>query len=93
MTAPFLDFDLFDFLQSIPVEIRLGHQLHTRTIGRAYPEYSHVRFHTDPVPNFVRRWRRRLNNRVYLPMLRTGRCAKLSWKLKRLQTLWFDDVA
>ena len=22
-----------------------------------------------------------------------GRCAKLSWKLKRLQTLWFDDVA
>ena len=23
----------------------------------------------------------------------TGRCAKLSWKLKRLQTLWFDDVA
>ena len=22
-----------------------------------------------------------------------GRCAKLSWELKRLQTLWFDDVA
>ena len=22
-----------------------------------------------------------------------GRCAKRSWKLKRLQTLWFDDVA
>ena len=20
-------------------------------------------------------------------------CAKLSWELKRLQTLWFDDVA
>ena len=23
---------------------------------------------------------------------RNRRCAKLSWKLKRLRTLWFDDV-
>lgn len=73
MTAPFLDFELFDFLQSIPVEIRLGHDLHTRAIGKAYPEYSHVPFHNELSTTFVRRWRRRLNHYVYLPMLRTVR--------------------
>lgn len=40
--SPFVDRDLYDFLASIPAGIFLDHQLHTDTIARAYPQFSHI---------------------------------------------------
>ena len=50
---------------------------------------------TDPRPNSpgLRNVADTLLAELFQAAGRNGRCAKLSWKLKRLQTLWFDDVA
>ena len=71
------------------------------------PDGTTVEFLSALVPRYARRTRA-VDDAIlscYLAGLTAGasarrysrcwgrRCAKLSWKLKRLQTLWFDDVA
>ncbi len=38
------------------------------------------------LPAMVREWRE------HARQAKEGKCANLSWKLKRLQTLWFDGI-
>jgi hypothetical protein len=42
--APYLDHELFDFLASIPAELKLDHRLHGEAIRRAYPRYAEIPF-------------------------------------------------
>lgn len=38
--TPYLDFDLFDFLSSLPAEMFLDHSFHTDAIHLAYPQHA-----------------------------------------------------
>jgi Asparagine synthase. len=40
--APYLDYDLYDFLASLPASFQLKNDLHTTVIQRAYPEYQDI---------------------------------------------------
>jgi hypothetical protein len=42
--SPYLDWDLFDFLASLPATLLLDHAFHTETIRRAYPAHADLRF-------------------------------------------------
>jgi len=42
--SPYLDYDLCEFLLSLPDSIFLEGDFHTETILRAYPSYSHIPF-------------------------------------------------
>jgi len=40
--APFLDYDLYDFLASLPGSFQMENDLHTGVIQRAFPEYKDI---------------------------------------------------
>ena len=40
--SPYLDHDLYDFLMSLPEEIKNKGDFHTKTIQRAYPQYANI---------------------------------------------------
>jgi hypothetical protein len=42
--APYLDYDLYDFLASLPAAFQLENDLHTGVIQRAYPEYKDIAY-------------------------------------------------
>lgn len=42
--APYLDYDLYDFLASLPASFQLENDLHTGVIQRAYPEYKDIAY-------------------------------------------------
>lgn len=48
--SPYLDHDLFDFLTSLPVAMLADHTFHTDTLLRAYPQYSHIPYQGQLVP-------------------------------------------
>lgn len=48
--SPYLDHDLFDFLVSLPVTMLADHTFHTDTILRAYPQYAHIPYQGQLVP-------------------------------------------
>jgi len=39
---PYLDFDVFDFLMSLPSELTADYQFHDETIQLAFPEHAHI---------------------------------------------------
>lgn len=45
--APFLDYNLYDFLASLPGSFQLGNSFHTQVIQRAYPSYKHIAFASE----------------------------------------------
>jgi hypothetical protein len=40
--SPYLDYDLYDFLSSLPEEIIMRGTLHAKAIARAYPKYADI---------------------------------------------------
>jgi hypothetical protein len=40
--APYLDYDLYDFLASLPPSFQMENDLHTSVIQRAFPEYKDI---------------------------------------------------
>jgi asparagine synthase (glutamine-hydrolysing) len=42
--APYLDYDLYDFLTSLPAPWQLDSGFHTQVIQRAYPRYKHIAY-------------------------------------------------
>jgi asparagine synthase (glutamine-hydrolysing) len=45
--SPFLDDQVFDFLMSVPDEVKDGNNFHTQTIKRAYPGCAHIPFQDE----------------------------------------------
>ena len=42
--SPYLDYDLYDFLTSLPAGMLIEHDFHTEAIHRAFPAYSDIPF-------------------------------------------------
>lgn len=45
--APYLDYDLYDFLASLPASLQLDNGFHTQVIQRAYPRYKHIAYASE----------------------------------------------
>jgi len=45
--APFIDYNLYDFLASLPPSFQVGNGFHTQVIQRAHPEYKHIAFASE----------------------------------------------
>ena len=45
--APFLDYNLYDFLASLPAAFQLGNRFHTQVIQRAFPSYKHIAYASE----------------------------------------------
>lgn len=45
--SPFLDYDLYDFLAALPYDLIKDHTFHTKTIQRAYPQYTHLPYENN----------------------------------------------
>ena len=45
--VPYLDYDLYDFLASLPASLQLDNGFHTQVIQRAYPKYKHIRYASE----------------------------------------------
>jgi asparagine synthase (glutamine-hydrolysing) len=45
--APYLDYELYDFLASLPASFQWGNGFHTGVIQRAFPEYQHIPFASE----------------------------------------------
>src|SRR5262245_13684502 len=50
--CPYLDYDLYDFLASLPASLLLHHTFHRDTIRKAYPDFASITF-----DNEVRAWK------------------------------------
>ena len=50
--SPYLDHDLYDFLSTIPRELKFRTDLHGVTVKRAYPEYADIPFVNREESNF-----------------------------------------
>lgn len=48
--CPLIDRDVYDFTSSLPAELMIRGDLHTKAISRAYPEASHVPYAGGPQP-------------------------------------------
>ncbi|MBC7901329.1 MAG: hypothetical protein H7070_14895 [Saprospiraceae bacterium] len=50
VVTPFLDRDVFNFLTSLPADILVDRQFHTKTIAFAYPDYAHIPYENTDSP-------------------------------------------
>lgn len=48
--VPYLDPSVVDFLSSLPAEMFLDHEFHTRTISRTFPEFEHIPYENKSLP-------------------------------------------
>ena len=67
--APFLDYEVFDLLASLPAEMNLDITFHTEAIHRAFPKYQDVPFVNPKAelridPAFFRRYAREMTHFV-----------------------------
>ena len=60
--APFLDYDLYDFLASLPGSFQLENDLHTVAIQRAFPEYKDIPYASGGLSTAGRGYRIHLLN-------------------------------
>lgn len=77
MRAPFLDYNLYDFLVSLPVSFQVDNRFHTQVILRAYPEYKHIAFASESLSSSGYRIHA-LNVLKYLTFSRS-KLVKRSW--------------
>ena len=49
--VPYLDYDLYDFLTSLPAPWQLDSSFHTQVIQRAYPKYKHIPYASESLSN------------------------------------------
>jgi asparagine synthase (glutamine-hydrolysing) len=103
--VPFLDYDVFDLLTGLPVEMFVDRTFHTAAIQRAFPQYKHIPFESKkktPAANprlyLMRNWLRVLSHAV-----RRGRATiDLAYVAPRLlacavlgdaRPIWYDNTA
>src|SRR5262249_32742319 len=87
--CPYLDYDLYDFLTSLPASLFLHHNFHGDTIRRAYPDYARIPFDNEvksakevPGPGYYRRFGWELT--LYALARRQSANVRYSYLLPRL---------
>jgi hypothetical protein len=68
--TPYLDFEFFDFMTSLPIELTIDGELHTEVIQKAYPQWQHLPFEAkqailQPDTSSFRKFGREILNYVY----------------------------
>lgn len=105
VSVPFLDYDVFDLLTSLPVEMYADRRFHTQAILRAFPEHAHVPFErksktpeSNPRIYLMRNWLKLLG----LVLARGGGLLDLRFMAPRLlayavlgkaKPVWYDSSA
>jgi asparagine synthase (glutamine-hydrolysing) len=93
--CPYLDYDLYDFLASLPASMFLDHTFHTDTIRRAYPRYADIPFEEKVkapqalTRGYFRRFARELA--WYALAQRSSRLVQYSYLLPHLLRCMVDE--
>jgi hypothetical protein len=93
--CPYLDYDLYDFLASLPASMFLDHKFHTDTIRQAYPRYADIPFEEEVkaptvlTQGYFRRFGRELAR--YALAQRSSRLVRYSYLLPRLLRCILDE--
>jgi len=77
--APYLDYDLYDFLASLPASFQLKNDLHTRVIQRAYPEYKHIPYASGGLSTSSYRYRIHILNVLKYLIFNRSKLVNRSW--------------
>ena len=85
--APFLDWDLFQLLASLPAQMTVDHRLHTDVIRKAFPEVAHIGFAGKKTAPRVFQGRIALDALRYLRNRRPGLFNKIGATVRLLRAI------
>lgn len=91
--SPYLDYDLYDFLSSLPGSMVEGKTFHTDTIRRAYPQYAHIPYSDAKGRELQNRWTYRkfaFDTLRYSLSHSTSNLVNYVWLMPRLVRCIFD---
>jgi asparagine synthase (glutamine-hydrolysing) len=77
--APYLDYDLYDFLASLPASFQMENDLHTGVIQRAYPEYKDIPYASGGLSTSGRNYRIHILNVLKYLMFKRSKLVNRSW--------------
>jgi asparagine synthase (glutamine-hydrolysing) len=82
--APYLDYDLYDFLASLPASFQMENDLHTGVIQRAYPEYKNIAYAPGGLSISGHSYRIHILNVLKYLVFNRSKLVKRSWLLSVL---------
>jgi hypothetical protein len=77
--APYLDYDLYDFLASLPASFQMENDLHTGVIQRAYPEYKDIAYAPGGLSTSGHRYRIHILNVLKYLIFNRSKLVNRSW--------------